>query len=122
MISAALRKMYPLSFWSVRLSIYDGQVNCLVRELIARQQGRDFRSPENVIIQTGSIMTVQYRPGDPDFERTMICDDESRVDECVELLRKSLREDAGLRLERAKVTDAIAQLDSVVITRRPFVD
>lgn len=122
MISAALRKMYPLTFWSVRLSIYDGQVNCLIREVIARQQGRDFRSPDNVVIATGSIMKVQYRSEHPEFERIMICDDESRLDECVVLLQQSLREDAGLRLERAKVMDTIAHLDAVVTTRRPFVD
>lgn len=67
-------------------------------------------------------MKVQYRPGHPDFERIMICDDESRLDECVVLLQQSLREDAGLRLERAKVMNTIAHLDAVVFTRRPFVD
>lgn len=122
MISAALRKMYPLTFWSVRLSIYDGQVNCLVKELIARQQGRDFRSPDNVVITTGLIMKVQYQAGHPELERSMICDDESRLDECVQLLHQSLREDSGVRLERAKVIDTIAHLETVVMKRRPFVE
>lgn len=122
MISAALRKMYPLTFWSVRLSIYDGQVNCLVKELIVRQQGRDFRSPDNVVITTGLIMKVQYQAGHPELERSMICDDESRLDECVQLLHQSLREDSGVRLERAKVIDTIAHLETVVMKRRPFVE
>ena len=114
--------MYPLTFWSVRLSIYDGQVNCLVKELIVRQQGRDFRSPDNVVITTGLIMKVQYQAGHPELERSMICDDESRLDECVQLLHQSLREDSGVRLERAKVIDTIAHLETVVMKRRPFVE
>lgn len=122
MISAALRKMYPLTFWVVRISIFNGNVNCHVREVIARQQGRDFRSPDNEVISEGLLMRVRVQPGHPELERTMICDDESRLDECVKLLQQSLREDADLRLERAKVMSTIAHLDSVVMTRRVFVD
>lgn len=122
MISAALRERFPLTFWVVRLSIYDGKVNCQVREQIVQQKGQDFRSPDSVLIRKGWIMVVRRNPDDPELERSIICDDESRLDECVQLLQQSIREDAQLRLERAKVINTIAHLDTVVMTRRPFVE
>lgn len=122
MISEELRKLYPFTFWVVRLSIYNGQVNCQIRELIAQKKGRDYRSPDRENIREVGLMLVNRHPGGTDMEMSMICDDESRLDECVRTLQQSLRDDTQRQLEQAKVMDAIAHLDSVVVTRRAFVD
>lgn len=122
MIRPEIRERFPLTLWTVRLSIYDGKINCLVREKIAHAKGASFVTPDNEVIPQAALMRVVANPEDPEFERQTVCDDESRVDECVQILTESLRAATAKKILELQAMDAIARQGEVLMKRRNFVD
>lgn len=122
MIRSEVREKFPLTIWIVRLSIYDGRINCLVRDEIARVRGSDYITADGKAIKQSSIMQVSVKHDDPEFERSIICDDESKVNDCVQILRESLREATAKRVRDAQAIDAIARQETVTMKWRNFVD
>lgn len=122
MIRPEVRGKFPLTLWVVRLSIYDSAVNCLVREEIAYARGSDYVTADGKAIKRASVMSVVAKPDDQEFERSIICDEESRVHECVQILRDSLREATAKRVKDAQAIDGTARQEMVAMKWRNFVD
>lgn len=113
---------YPLRIFFVRMSVYNGQVNCLVKETFARLRGSYLQTADGVRYQATSVLSVNRGCDDPELERYVICDDENRIEDAIHLLEQSLREDALRKVEEAKKMYALICDSEIVITRRNFTD
>jgi hypothetical protein len=114
--------LFPVKLLFVRMSIYQGAAKCHVREIPAVDIGGFYKTINGQTITKLSLMTVKADTAHAELNRSIICDEESQLEEAISLLHESLREGAGKQVIEAQRLCDIARQDGLEVTRRVFVE
>lgn len=115
-----IEQMYPVMLFYVRVSIYNGVVQCRVRETRAVLRGKAYKTAEGDYVKESSLMLESVSRDDPELTRTATCVGESSVESCVQMLVDGLRKSTQDRLARTLELNRIASADEIITTWRKF--